>query len=137
MNKVNMNKYVLTREIELTNPNNFTLVMETLERMGMVSKLHKTLFQSCHLLHKKNKLYIVHFKEMYILDRKYSSLTLNDIAIRNLISVLLEKWGLIKLINPIEDEPVARGSSITIIPHKDKNNWKLEPKYTFHSLRKE
>lgn len=136
MKSFDINEYLLTREIELTNDDNFTIIMETLERIGMISLHNKTLFQSCHILQKKGKLYIVHFKEMYALDGKYSSMTLEDVAIRNLISILLERWGLIKLVNPINDEPVAEKNSIHIISHNDKKNWKLQTKYTFKSLRK-
>ena len=136
MNTINVNDYLLTREIELTSNDSFTIIMETLERIGMISFHNKTLFQSCHILQKRGKFYIVHFKEMYALDGKHSTLTIEDIAIRNLITLLLERWGLLKLINPIEDEPIAPKTSITIISHNEKKDWKLQPKYTFKSLRK-
>lgn len=132
-----VNNYLLEREISLTKEDNFTVIMETLERIGMVSYHNKALFQSCHILHKKDKFYIVHFKEMYALDGKPSSLTLKDIGVRNLITLLLERWGLVKLVKPITDkDTIAPSNSIFIIPHKERHQWKLYKKYLFKSLRK-
>lgn len=137
MTNIDVKEHLLEREITLTKEDNFTVVMETLERIGMVSYHNKSLFQSCHILHKKDKFYIVHFKEMYALDGKPSTLTLKDIGVRNLIASLLEKWGLIKLITPITDkDTIAPSNAIFIIPHKERQQWKLYKKYLFKSLRK-
>ncbi len=136
MKDFNVEDYILTREVKLTSPEKFTVIMETLERIGMVSLHNKTLFQSCHILQKRGKFYIVHFKEMYALDNKECTLSIEDVAIRNLITTLLVKWGMVELVNTIEPEPIANALSINIIPYKERQNWNLQPKYRFRYKNK-
>ena len=138
MEKLNVNDILLSCEIELNKEEYFNVVLETLERIGMYSKKTNTLFQSCYILHKKGKFYIVHFKELYALDNNTCTMDYQDLAIRNLIANILENWGLIKIITPAKqkNEPVANIHDVTIIPHKDKKNFILKPKYTFYCMRK-
>jgi hypothetical protein len=126
-------------EIHLPDPESFLKIKETLTRIGISSKKDNTLYQSCHILHKKDRsnmedksrYAIMHFKEMFILDGKSDTLTEEDIARRNTIVNLLEEWGLLKVIRPEEiEDPVAPLSKIKILPHKEKANWTLQSKYT-------
>lgn len=118
-------------EIILKNPVDFLKVKETLTRIGVESRVHKTLYQSCHILHKRGRYRIMHFKELFALDGKESSIVDNDIERRNMIARLLEQWQLID----IEDKdsfdamPNAPMSQIKIIPFREKDNWTLQPKY--------
>lgn len=123
-------------KIELSNPDEFLLIKETLTRIGVASKKDNTLFQSCHLLHKRGVYHIVHFKELFKLDGRESNISIEDIARRNSIASLLEQWGLCKVI-PNEDflELRAIPSSIKVISHKEKSQWKLVPKYLMRSER--
>ena len=118
-------------EVALRNPEDFLKVRETLSRIGLASKKEKTLYQSCHILHKQGKYYIVHFKELFLLDGKDSSLSEGDVARRNRIIHLLDEWELIDIVNisKVED-PVAPLNQIKIIPFKEKNSWNLVTKYT-------
>ena len=115
-------------EVRLNEPDDFLKVRETLSRIGVASRKDKTLFQSCHILHKQCKYYIVHFKELFALDGKDTNLSENDIARRNTIANLLSDWGLIDVIGTsvIEAAPL---SQIKVISFKEKNDWKLETKY--------
>jgi hypothetical protein len=125
-------------EVTLTQPDDFLKVRETLTRIGVASKKDQTLFQSCHILHKQGKYYIVHFKELFALDGKPTDLSENDLARRNAIAILLEDWGLIKIVNEPQvrqPEPIFI-SQIKIISHKDKNDWQLIPKYNIGSKKK-
>jgi hypothetical protein len=115
-------------EVELQDEDDFLRVIETLTRIGVSSKREKKLFQSCHILHKKNKYYIVHFKELFLLDGKMSDFSDNDRARRNKIVALLDEWGLIKVVRPDEFE-IAPISQIKVIPYKEKEEWELIPKY--------
>ena len=115
-------------EVGLKEPDDFLKVRETLSRIGVASRKEKTLFQSCHILHKQGKYYIVHFKELFALDGKDTNLSENDIARRNTISNLLSDWGLVKVVKESEVE-AAPLSQIKVISFKDKENWKLETKY--------
>jgi hypothetical protein len=115
-------------EVALKEPDDFLKVRETLSRIGVASRKEKTLFQSCHILHKQGKYYIVHFKELFALDGKDTNLSENDIARRNTISNLLSDWGLVKVVKESEVE-AAPLSQIKVISFKDKENWKLETKY--------
>ena len=115
-------------EVALKEPDDFLKVRETLSRIGVASRKEKTLFQSCHILHKQGKYYIVHFKELFALDGKDTNLSENDIARRNTISNLLADWGLVDVISKSEVE-AAPLSQIKVISFKDKENWKLETKY--------
>ena len=118
-------------EIELKEQEDFLKIKETLTRIGVASRKEKTLYQSCHILHKQGKYYIVHFKELFLLDGKNSSLTDNDIARRNTIIKLLEEWDLLKIRNHKRvDELVAPLNQIKVVPFKEKNEWNLVAKYT-------
>lgn len=118
-------------EIELKEQEDFLKIKETLTRIGVASRKEKTLYQSCHILHKQGKYYIVHFKELFLLDGKDSSITDNDIARRNTIIKLLEEWDLLKIRNHKKvDELVAPLNQIKVVPFKEKNEWNLVAKYT-------
>ena len=114
-------------EVELKEPDDFLKIRETLSRIGVASRKDKVLYQSCHILHKQGKYFIVHFKELFALDGKQTNLSENDIARRNTISRLLSDWGLVKIKG--ETDPAAPLSQIKIISFKDKNEWILETKY--------
>jgi hypothetical protein len=117
-------------ELTLGEKDDFLKVRETLTRIGVASKKDKTLFQSCHILHKQGKYYIVHFKELFALDGKATDISENDISRRNTIANLLEDWELIKLVRPEKSkEPTVSLSQIKIITHKEKDDWNLVPKY--------
>jgi hypothetical protein len=118
-------------EVTLTEQDDFLKVRETLTRIGVASKKDKTLFQSCHILHKRGQYYVVHFKELFALDGKPTDITENDLARRNAIVNLLEDWGLLKVVNKTQTEtpePIFL-SQIKIISHKEKSEWQLTPKY--------
>ena len=115
-------------EITLNEPDDFLKVKETLTRIGVASRKDNKLFQSCHILHKQGRYFIVHFKELFLLDGKKSNLEENDIARRNTIAQLMSDWGLISLERK-KMEPLAPLRQIKIISYKDKNNWELCPKY--------
>ena len=123
-------------EVALKEPDDFLKVRETLSRIGVASRKEKTLFQSCHILHKQGKYYIVHFKELFALDGKDTNLSENDIARRNTISNLLSDWGLVKVVKESEVE-AAPLSQIKVISFKDKENWKLETKYNIGKKKEE
>ena len=117
-------------EVTLENEQDFLKVRETLTRMGVASKKTKTLYQSCHILHKQGEYAIVHFKELFALDGKPTNISSNDIARRNSIANLLDEWDLVKLVNPwIEDEPMASLNQIKILPYSEKEEWTLSAKY--------
>lgn len=117
-------------EIEFDNDNDFLKIKETLQRIGMASYKNGILYQSCHILHKKGRYYIVHFKEMFKLDGRPSSMTKQDYGIRNTISALLEDWGLLTIINhETLGENFCNVKKIKIIPYKDKDKWILRQKY--------
>lgn len=126
---MNNNNAIDLLEIELNNKEDFLKVKETLTRIGITSKKENKLFQSCHILHKKGKYYIVHFKELFILDGLESDIDTNDIGRRNRIAKLLEEWGLIRIVNPLAAEQVVGLNQIKIISYADKLNWELCPKY--------
>jgi hypothetical protein len=116
-------------EITLNEPDDFLKVRETLTRIGVASRKDKKLFQSCHILHKQGRYFIVHFKELFLLDGKKSNLEENDIARRNTIAQLMSDWGLISVDDGTQIEPLAPMRQIKIIPFKEKNDWELCPKY--------
>ena len=116
-------------EISLNEPDDFLKVRETLTRIGVASRKDNKLFQSCHILHKQGRYFIVHFKELFLLDGKPSNLLENDVQRRNTISVLLSDWGLISILNPEAAKDVAPLRQIKVIPFKDKSEWELCPKY--------
>ena len=116
-------------EVQLKEPDDFLKVRETLTRIGVASRKDKKLFQSCHILHKQGRYFIVHFKELFLLDGKPSNLIENDIERRNTIATLLADWGLITMIDPNQAKNIAPLRQIKVIPFKDKSLWELCPKY--------
>ena len=124
---VDLNKFV---EVRLKQEDDFLKVRETLTRIGVSSRKDKILYQSCHILHKQGKYYIVHFKELFQLDGKPTDITENDIQRRNAIARLLEEWGLVIVSNPqLMGDNIAPLHQIKIISHKEKDEWNLVPKY--------
>jgi hypothetical protein len=120
-------------EIGLREPDDFLKVRETLSRIGVASRKEKKLYQSCHILHKKGRYFIVHFKELFALDGKTTNLSANDIARRNTIVNLLSDWGLIDIVGELGE--VAPLSQIKVISFKDKSDWLLETKYNIGKKR--
>ena len=117
-------------EVSLKEQDDFLKVRETLTRIGVSSRKEKVLYQSCHILHKQGRYYIVHFKELFALDGKPSNLTENDVQRRNAIANLLEEWGLIKVLNPkLMENNIAPLHQIKIISFKEKDDWQLIAKY--------
>ena len=116
-------------EVQLKEPDDFLKVRETLTRIGVASRKDKKLFQSCHILHKQGRYFIVHFKELFALDGKEANLTENDIERRNTIAQLLADWGLIAIINATVAEKKAPLSQIKVLAFKEKNEWDLQAKY--------
>ena len=116
-------------EVTLKQPDDFLKIRQTLSRIGVASRKDKTLFQSCHILHKQGKYYIVHFKELFALDGKKATLVENDVQRRNTISVLLQDWNLLSIVKPEAAENKAPLSQIKIIAFKEKNEWNLQAKY--------
>jgi len=118
-------------EVTLGEKDDFLKVRETLTRIGVASKKDKILYQSCHILHKQGKYYIVHFKELFALDGKPTDISENDLSRRNAIAKLLEDWGLVKIVdkNQIETPEPIFLSQVKIISHKEKDEWNLVPKY--------
>lgn len=116
--------------VELNKDDNFLIIKETLTRMGIASKNEKRLTQTCHILHKRGKYAIVHFKELFLLDGKPADFTDEDKARRNAIVQLLEDWDLVKIVKPLDDDTIAPLSQIKIIPSKEKAEWSLVSKYT-------
>ena len=123
-------------EVRLNEEDDFLKVRETLTRIGVASRKDKTLYQSCHILHKKGKYYIVHFKELFALDGKPTDFTDNDLARRNTIANLLEEWGLIKIVNTDSAKDIiAPLSQIKIIAYKERDEWQLTTKYNIGKKR--
>ena len=116
-------------EVTLNEPDDFLKVRETLTRIGVASRKEKKLYQSCHILHKQGKYYIVHFKELFALDGKYANLTVNDVQRRNRIARLLADWGLIQVVSEDSIQDIAPLNQIKVLPYKDKSDWILEQKY--------
>ena len=116
-------------EVQLKEPDDFLKVRETLTRIGVASRKDKKLFQSCHILHKQGRYFIVHFKELFALDGKEANLTDNDIERRNTIAQLLGDWGLIAIINKTISEKRAPLSQIKVLSFKEKGEWDLQAKY--------
>ena len=116
-------------EVVLREPDDFLKVRETLTRIGVASRKEKKIYQSCHILHKQGKYYIVHFKELFALDGKQTNFSLNDLQRRNRIVQLLADWGLIGVVVPEKIEDLAPLNQIKVLSFKDKNDWTLESKY--------
>ena len=123
-------------EVTFAEKDDFLKIRETLSRIGVASRKDKELFQSCHILHKRGKYYIVHFKELFKLDGKPTNIDESDIGRRNTIVKLLEQWKLISIVDEsMVSEPIAPLSQIKIIPHKEKNEWKLTTKYSIGNTK--
>ncbi len=122
-------------EVILVQPDDFLKVRETLTRIGVASRKDKILYQSCHILHKQGKYYIVHFKELFALDGKQADLSDNDLERRNTIAKLLSDWGLVKIIDNSKFSNLAPLSQIKVIAYKDKNEWDLQTKYNIGKKR--
>jgi hypothetical protein len=122
-------------EVTLVQPDDFLKVRETLTRIGVASRKDKILYQSCHILHKQGRYYIVHFKELFALDGKQADITDNDIQRRNTIAKLLSDWGLIKILNIKSIDDQAPLSQIKVIAFKDKDEWDLQAKYNIGKKR--
>ena len=117
-------------EVRITNDDDFLKIRETLTRIGVASRKDKTIYQSCHILHKQGRYYIVHFKELFALDGKPSNFGDEDRGRRNTIANLVAEWGLVELVEPVKSsEPIAPLSQIKVLPHKEKNEWNLVAKY--------
>ena len=122
-------------EVSLKEPDDFLKVRETLSRMGVASRKERKLYQSCHILHKQGRYFIVHFKELFALDGKKTNLSSNDIARRNTIANLLKDWGLVELVGNAED--VAPLSQIKVLSFGEKSEWILETKYNIGKKKEE
>lgn len=116
-------------EVILNEPDDFLKVRETLTRIGVASRKEKKIYQSCHILHKQGKYFIVSFKELFALDGKYANLTVNDVQRRNRIAHLLADWGLITIVHPEKFTDIAPLNQIKVLSYKDKGDWILEQKY--------
>jgi len=123
-------------EVVLRDEDDFLKIRETLTRIGVASKKNRTIYQSCHILHKQGRYYIVHFKELFALDGKPSNFAEEDIARRNTIANLLAEWGLVDLVDARRSsEPVAPLSQIKVLPYKEKDEWELVAKYNLGKKR--
>lgn len=116
-------------EVILNEPDDFLKVRETLTRIGVASRKEKKLYQSCHILHKQGRYYLVHFKELFALDGKHANLTVNDIQRRNRITQLIADWGLVTIVNPDQVSDIAPLNQIKVLSYKEKDEWILETKY--------
>ena len=116
-------------EVALKEPDDFLKVRETLTRIGVASRKEKKIYQSCHILHKRGKYYIVHFKELFALDGKHTNLSINDVQRRNRIAQLLSDWGLFTILTPEKIDNIAPLNQIKVLAFKEKNDWILESKY--------
>ena len=116
-------------EVSLSEPDDFLKVRETLTRIGVASRKERKLYQSCHILHKQGRYYIVHFKELFALDGKKTNFTQNDVQRRNRIAQLLSDWGLVSIVEPERIEDIAPLNQIKVLSFKDKDDWILESKY--------
>ena len=123
-------------EVTIKQPDDFLKVRETLTRIGVASRKDKTLYQSCHILHKQGKYYIVHFKELFALDGKRANLTVNDVQRRNRITKLLSDWGLIGIVSEDSCSDIAPLNQIKVLSYKDKGDWILEQKYNIGKKNK-
>jgi hypothetical protein len=116
-------------EVLLPEPDNFLKIRETLTRIGIASRKEQKLYQSCHILHKQGRYFIVHFKELFALDGKESNITSNDVERRNTVAGLLQDWGLLKIVDSAKAEQKVSLSQIKVVAYKEKNEWELVPKY--------
>ena len=123
-------------EVTLNEPDDFLKVRETLTRIGVASRKEKKIYQSCHILHKQGKYFIVHFKELFALDGKHANLTVNDVQRRNRIIQLLSDWGLITVLSPDNITDIAPLNQIKVLAYKEKGEWILETKYNIGKKKK-
>ena len=123
-------------EVLLNEPDDFLKVRETLTRIGVASRKEKKIYQSCHILHKQGRYFLVHFKELFALDGKHANLTQNDIQRRNRIVQLLVDWGLIGIVDAVKIKDIAPLNQIKVLAYKDKGDWILETKYNIGSKKK-
>jgi hypothetical protein len=123
-------------EVTLNEPDDFLKIKETLTRIGVASRKDNKLYQSCHILHKQGRYFIVHFKELFLLDGKKSNLEENDVGRRNTIATLMSDWGLLTVVNKEQLQPTAPLRQIKIISFKDKDQWELCPKYNIGNSTK-
>ena len=133
--EVNWNQEMMV-EVQLGEPDDFLKVRETLTRIGVASRKEKKLYQSCHILHKQGRYYIVHFKELFALDGKHANLTSNDVQRRNRITQLLSDWGLIEVVNAESIGDIAPLNQIKVLSFKEKDEWTLETKYNIGKKKK-
>ena len=124
----------LMLEIRLSEPEDFLKVRETLSRIGIASRKERKLYQSCHILHKQGRYFLVHFKELFALDGKPSNISINDVQRRNTIATLLSDWGLVEIMGNADDK--APLSQIKVLTYKEKNEWLLETKYNIGNKKK-
>ena len=123
-------------EIKLNSKEDFLKVKETLTRIGVSSKKEKKLYQSCHILHKQGRYFIVHFKELFALDGKESNITSNDVERRNTVAGLLSDWGLLRIVDPAKADPKVSLSQIKVVAYKEKAEWELVPKYNIGGIKR-
>ena len=123
-------------EVTLNEPDDFLKVRETLTRIGVASRKEKKIYQSCHILHKQGRYFIVHFKELFALDGKHANLTQNDVQRRNRIVQLLVDWGLVDILDANKIQDIAPLNQIKVLSYKDKGDWILETKYNIGSKKK-
>ena len=123
-------------EVVLGEPDDFLKVRETLTRIGVASRKERKIYQSCHILHKQGRYYLVHFKELFALDGKHANLTLNDVQRRNRIAQLLADWGLIGIVDADKIQDIAPLNQIKVLAFRDKQDWILETKYNIGSKKK-
>ena len=123
-------------EISLNEPDDFLKVRETLTRIGVASRKEKKIYQSCHILHKQGRYFLVHFKELFALDGKHANLTTNDVQRRNRIAQLLSDWGLVEVLNTDQMKDIAPLNQIKVLAYRDKGDWILETKYNIGSKKK-
>ena len=123
-------------EVTLNEPDDFLKVRETLTRIGVASRKEKKIYQSCHILHKQGRYFLVHFKELFALDGKHANLTSNDVQRRNRIAQLLADWGLVGVVNTDTIQDIAPLNQIKVLSYKDKQDWILETKYNIGAKKK-
>ena len=123
-------------EVTLNEPDDFLKVRETLTRIGVASRKEKKIYQSCHILHKQGRYYLVHFKELFALDGKHANLTSNDVQRRNRIAQLLADWGLVGVVAVVRIQDIAPLNQIKVLSFKDKGDWILETKYNIGAKKK-
>jgi len=124
-------------EVTLNEPDDFLKVRETLTRIGVASRKEKKIYQSCHILHKQGRYYLVHFKELFALDGKHANLTSNDVQRRNRIAQLLADWGLVGVVDVVRIQDIAPLNQIKVLSYKDKGDWILETKYNIGAKKKQ